>query len=253
MAANGKQGTSQAMEDIFGRVSAVLAAQDETREMIRSARDVADTAVRTAQRALSSLHTAQGALADATAPILALLPPVGEAIAAIEAACPDEPGAFYQYSDIWRNVLQQSAYVCVLLEFVNRDTLASSERVVEMLGADVRMPLEDYLWGVIHAINDLPRLAMNRVTVADYTTPKRCVVFAANVFEAFKQMSFSNSSRGNLRPKFDSLKYNLDKLEQTMYAIDCMSIHCLHSHVHRASAYLLVSLRHASGHPQVRY
>jgi predicted translin family RNA/ssDNA-binding protein len=202
------------IEEIFGRVGSVLSKQDETRERIRGVRDDADTAVRSATRALASLHIATADLQAPADKIVRTLPPVGAAIAAVEAACPDEPGAFYQYHDIWRDSLQNAVYVCVVLDFIRTDTLASNDRVVELLGASVRIPLEDYLWGVCHAISELPRLAMNRVTIGDYSTPKRCAIFSANIFEAFKQLNFRNDF---LRKKYDGMKYDVKRIEEIMY------------------------------------
>jgi predicted translin family RNA/ssDNA-binding protein len=203
-----------AIEAIFGRVGTVLSRQDETRERIRDVRDSADAAVRASTRALASLHMATADLLAVANTVAKTLPAVGAAIAAVEAACPDEPGSFYQYHDIWRESLQHAVYVCTVLEFVRTDSLASNERVVELLGASVRVPLEDYLWGVCHAVSELPRLAMNRVTIGDYATPKRCAVFSANVFEAFKQLNFRNDF---LRKKYDGMKYDVKRIEEIMY------------------------------------
>lgn len=201
------------LEATFAEVSAVLSAQDETREKIRAVRDTADIEVRRAIRALSSLHFSMD-IKPAAEAALAKLGSVGSALKAVEDACPAEPGAFFQFHDIWRNGLQQAAYVAVVLEFVLTDNLATQERVVEMLGGDVRLPLEDYLWGVCHAVSELPRLAMNRVTLGDYETPRRNAQFAANVFDAFLQCNFRNDF---LRKKYDGMKYEVKKLEELIY------------------------------------
>lgn len=217
MATMGNAGASaaqqKALEATFAEVTAVLTAQDETRDRIRAVRDVADTEVRRAVRALAALHLAPD-MAGAAAAAAEKLSACGAALKAVEDACPDEPGALFQYHDIWRGALQQAAYACVLLEFVAAGGLAGRERVVSMLGADLRLPLEDYLWAVCHAVSELPRLAMNRVTLGDYVTPKRNAQFAANVFDAFLQCNFRNDF---LRKKFDGMKYEVKKLEELIY------------------------------------
>jgi predicted translin family RNA/ssDNA-binding protein len=201
------------LEATCAEVTAVLSAQDETRDRIRGVRDVAEVEVRRVVRALAGLHLAPCMKTAATA-AMETVSACGKALKDVENACPDEPGAFFQYHDIWRNVLQQSAYACVLLEFVVTDGLASKDRVVEMLGAAVRLPLEDYLWAVCQAVSDLPRMAMNRVTLGDYATPRRNAQFAANVFDAFLQCNFRNDF---LRKKFDGMKYEVKKLEELIY------------------------------------
>lgn len=201
------------LESTCAEVSATLSTQNETRDRIRAVRDIADVEVRQSTRALASLHLAPCMKTSAT-DALKKVRACGAALKAVEDACPDEPGAFFQYHDIWKNTLQHSAYACVLLEFILTENLASKERVVELLGAEVRLPLEDYLWGVCQAVSDLPRMAMNRVTLGDYATPRRNAQFAANVFDAFLQCNFRNDF---LRKKFDGMKYEVKKLEELIY------------------------------------
>lgn len=202
------------MEQIFERLGAVLSSQDETRERLRNVRDIADTKVRVAQRALASLHLTKDGLIPGATAILPLLTDIGEAISDVEKMLPEDAGAFYQYNDIWRNTLQQSTFVCVVVEFLINNDLASHAKVLERFGGNVRLPLEDYLWGVCHAVSELPRLAMNRVTYGDYRTPQQCALFTANVFEAFKQLNFRNDF---LRKKYDGMKYDVKRIEEIMY------------------------------------
>lgn len=201
------------LETTCAEVSATLTAQNETRDRIRAVRDVADVEVRQATRALSSLHLAP-CMKIAATEAMKKVRACGAAIKAVEDACPDEPGAFFRYHDIWRTTLQHCAYAGVLLEFILTENLASKERVIELFGAEVTLPLEDYLWGVCQAVSDLPRLAMNRVTLGDYATPRRNAQFAANVFDAFLQCNFRNDF---LRKKFDGMKYEVKKLEELIY------------------------------------
>lgn len=201
------------LEKTCAEVSATLTAQNETRDRIRAVCDVADVEVRQSTRVLTSLHLAP-CMKTAANEGMTRVRACGTALKAVEDACPNEPGAFYRYHDIWKNTLQHCAYACVLLEFVLTENLASKERVIEMLGAEVTLPLEDYLWGVCQAVSDLPRMAMNRVTLGDYATPRRNAQFAANVFDAFLQCNFRNDF---LRKKFDGMKYEVKKLEELIY------------------------------------
>lgn len=201
------------LEATCSEVSATLTAQNETRDRIRAVRDTADVEVRQSTRALTSLHLAP-CMRTAAHEAMKKVRACGAALKAVEDACPDEPGAFFRYHDIWKNTLQHCAYACVLLEFILTENLASKERVIEMFGAEVTLPLEDYLWGVCQAVSDLPRMAMNRVTLGDYTTPRRNAQFAANVFDAFLQCNFRNDF---LRKKFDGMKYEVKKLEELIY------------------------------------
>lgn len=213
-AEKGQHSAEKTVEEIFADIDHELSAQDEIRDKIRSVRDEADAHVRFAQRSLASIHTILGDLSVAAQHLCSLLPPIGQAITAVERSCPDQPGSYYKYHDLWRNVLQQAVYISVFLEFIHKNELARPDRIQELLDAKVQLPLEDYLWGVCHAIAELPRLAMNRVTVGDYLTPKKCAVFGANIFEAFKQINFRNDF---LRKKYDGMKYDVKRIEEIIY------------------------------------
>lgn len=201
------------MDEVFQALNVTFSAQDATRETLRQHRDEADVAVRAAQRALAALHTDEDIRAAAAAARKAMAE-AGPFLLAIEKALPDEPGAFHRYHDIWRNSLQTAALVAVVVQFIENDTLSDMEKVVGMLGAKIRLPLEDFLMGVCNAISEMARLSMNRVTMGDYVTPRRCATFANNVFEAFKQLNLRNDF---LRKRYDGMKYDVKRMEEIMY------------------------------------
>lgn len=201
------------MDEIFASLSDTFSKQENIRDLLRERRDVAEGRVRTAQRMSSAFHTAPD-ITDAVKGTRAALQTSGEALQKLEECLPDEAGAFYRYHDIWRNTLQNVAHVAVLVEFVENDTLADVDGVVQLLGAKVQLPLEDYLIAVCNAVSELARLCMNRVTVGDFDTPRRCAAFANNVFEAFKQLNFRNDF---LRKRYDGMKYDVKRIEEIMY------------------------------------
>jgi len=75
---------------------------------------------------------------------------------------------------------------------------------------------EDYLHGVITVINELSRLAVNRVTLGDFEAPLRISVFAKEVFTGFSMLNLKNDL---LRRRFDSLKYDIKKIEEVVYDV----------------------------------
>jgi len=75
---------------------------------------------------------------------------------------------------------------------------------------------EDYLHGVITAINELSRLAVNAVTLGDFEAPLRISVFAKEVFTGFSMLNLKNDQ---LRRRFDSLKYDIKKIEEVVYDV----------------------------------
>jgi predicted translin family RNA/ssDNA-binding protein len=75
---------------------------------------------------------------------------------------------------------------------------------------------EDYLHGVITVINELSRLAVNAVTLGDFEAPLRISAFAKEVFTGFSMLNLKNDP---LRRRFDSLKYDIKKIEEVVYDV----------------------------------
>lgn len=201
------------MEQIFTTLSGTFTAQDATRDALRARREQTDAAVRAVQRALAEIHTASD-LSVAAGGIHGPLAKLGPLVLAIEKALPDDPGAFYRYSDLWRVVLQTCAMVAVVAVFIEDDRLASVADVQKLVGADIRLPVEDYLVGVCNTMPELARLSMNRVIRNDYVTPGRCARFANDVSEGFKQLNLRNDF---LRKRYDGIKYDVKRMQEIMY------------------------------------
>lgn len=201
------------MDPTFGAIRDALSLQESTREKIKQCREAADVQIRVAQKAIADMLVEDDLhlVADKA---LKELKATGPLILEIEKALPDEPGSFFRYSDIWNFVLQNCATVAVLITFIKEDTLANKETVVEMTGADIRLPVESYLIGVCNVMPELSRLSMNRVIKCDYETPRRCASFANNISEGFKQLNLRNDF---LRKRYDGIKYDVKRLEEIMY------------------------------------
>jgi predicted translin family RNA/ssDNA-binding protein len=110
----------------------------------------------------------------------------------------------------------------VLYRFLTDGALASLPSVAEQLGIrdewKDRFSLvpEDYLHGVITVINELSRLAVNAVTLGDFEAPLRISAFAKEVFTGFSMLNLKNEP---LRRRFDSLKYDIKKIEEVVYDV----------------------------------
>lgn len=198
---------------VFETLRETFTQQQTIRDSLRDRREEAETFIRAAQHALVALHTADD-LRNACKPICAHLLQCGPAILRIEAVLPDQPGAFFRYSDSWLQTRQNVVMVCVMLAFITEDRLADVQHVCQLIGGEIRLPLEDFLIGVCNAVSDLVRLSMNRVIKKDYETPKRCALFATWVFDSFKELNFRNDF---LRKRYDGVKYDVKRLEEIVY------------------------------------
>ena len=204
---------SDNVSKIFESVQASMQGDEKIRESIRAARDIAEPKVREAHRSLGSLNSATD-LQQAAKLSVAMLKEVGPLILAMEKELPDGPGGFHRFFDLWRYLLQLISTCAVVLEFVTNDNLADVAKVKEMVGADIKLPVEEYLSGVTKAVSELNRLCMNRVIKSDFAMSQRCLTFGSNVFEGFKLLNLKND---HLRKNFDGMKYDIKKMEEIVY------------------------------------
>ncbi|KAF6003947.1 hypothetical protein F1559_004275 [Cyanidiococcus yangmingshanensis] len=99
--------------------------------------------------------------------------------------------------------------------------LVTKEQVLAMLVEDtvpdqsgLRLDLEEYLLGLCAGIQELTRLAANRVVLGDYKTPGNIATFCNQVYAGFRLLNFRNDS---LRRSYDALKYALQRLDGIQY------------------------------------
>jgi len=75
---------------------------------------------------------------------------------------------------------------------------------------------EEYLCGVISLCHELNRYAVGRATVADSASVALCNDLVSDFFQKFLAFDFRN---GNLRRRYDSLKYCVRRLESLLYEL----------------------------------
>ncbi|KAE8886639.1 hypothetical protein PF005_g12906 [Phytophthora fragariae] len=78
----------------------------------------------------------------------------------------------------------------------------------------------EYLGGVIDFTGELMRYAVVKATARDVEEVKRCKAMVEAISGELIQFDFRN---GPLRRKFDSVKYNLRKLENTLYELSLVT------------------------------
>lgn len=150
-------------------------------------------------------------------------PLFGDARAVIAdlARCVPE-GQYYRWCDIWSWAMRNLVFAACLSFYLGTGHLLSKEDTERVLGVDAlpndRMMLatEEYLHGLISMANELPRLAVNAVTVGDYAAPVRISVFVKQLHSAFQVLNLKNDA---LRKRFDGMKYDVKRIEEIIYDI----------------------------------
>jgi len=135
-------------------------------------------------------------------------------------------GQYYRYHFMYNQTIQRFVYQAALTHFLKTETLLSFEESAKMLGihspedksrskSDVfHLDLEDYLAGLIQMSNELSRFVVNSVTHGDYERPARIAAFMNDINSGFRLLNLKNDM---LRKKFDSLKYDMKKVEEVVY------------------------------------
>ncbi|PWN28254.1 Translin [Jaminaea rosea] len=133
---------------------------------------------------------------------------------------------FYKWNDCWSFSLQRSSYCACLAYWLTTGRLITKEQAAQLLGLDAqsspenvgRMELttEEYLHSLISMINDFSRLAVNAVTMADFATPLRLSEFVKELHAGFGVLNLKNDS---LRKRFDSIKYDVKRVEEIVYDV----------------------------------
>lgn len=81
---------------------------------------------------------------------------------------------------------------------------------------EMRVTVEEYLGGLADLTGELGRMAVVKATAREEKTVKAIKDFTEELFGQFVRLDFRN---GELRRKYDSMKYNLQKMERVLYEL----------------------------------
>ncbi|KAF7288568.1 hypothetical protein HMN09_01385900 [Mycena chlorophos] len=206
------------------------------RQKIREQVKELDKKVRLIVGILGKIHSTPP---NSMQPLLATVDPVllscHEHIAAIANAIP--PDQYWRWKDMWSNDIRSLVFAVALMEYLKTRSLISLEKSAELLGIQdewkdrIILPVEDYLLGLINMVNELSRFAVNAVTLGDFEEPMRISTFVKDIFSGFTMVGAAlsrallqkiyllqlNLKNDLLRRKFDTLKYDLKKIEEGKY------------------------------------
>ena len=127
---------------------------------------------------------------------------------------------FYKWMDVWSGCMKGSVFVVLLVFYVVTGRLLSKEAVAHVLGIDnlpanrMCLTTDEYLHGMISLVNELPRLSMYLVIKGNYNAPERIASNVNQIHSTFKELNLKNDS---LRKRFDSIKYDVKRLEEILY------------------------------------
>ncbi|KAJ7459855.1 Translin [Mycena latifolia] len=180
-----------------------------------------DKKVRIIVGILGKIHSTPTAsmpeLLDSVSPVLLSCQEITTSIADVI-----PPDQFWRWKDMWCNSMRAAVFASALIEYLRDGSLLSLPRASELLGIQEEwkdrfsLPVEDYLHGLISMVNELSRYAVNAVTLGNFEEPMRISTFVKDIFSGFTMLNLKNDT---LRRRFDSLKYDLKKIEEVVYDV----------------------------------
>ena len=121
----------------------------------------------------------------------------------------------YRYHHIWNRHLQSHLFAHLLIGFMVERRLVTYAEVIELLDLAAELvDIEDYLHACISLCNELARLSMTAVIHAEYGQPQEILTFITELFVQFQGLNLKNDS---LRRRYDSMKYDVKKVEEVVY------------------------------------
>lgn len=201
----------------FSAFSEKLERDGAVRERVKEAVAKVGERARAADFALQRVHSLT-ADREATRAVLAdvrgMMAELQPLWAATHEAYAGEPAE--KYSGMWRQTAAGLAGTAALLHYLEEGALLSHEQCAAAVGMGAALDLETYLMGVCAVPKELARLAVNAVTAGSYGVPAEAAAFVADLYSGFRLLNLRN---GDLRRKYDAIKYSLERLEQIKYDV----------------------------------
>ena len=190
-------------EGDFEALREAMTTYDEQRDtVIKRARDI----TKASKVAIYCLHRGEIDKADAQ---IATAAAVADELLPIVSANPPLRGGSYSGG------LEEYAEAVVFAHFIKHGAVPPSTH------PDLaRCDRDEYLGGVLDFTGELNRFCVAKATVRDVTAVNKCREIVDSLMGIFLKFDFRN---GALRKKYDSLKYTLKKVENTLYEMSLTS------------------------------
>ncbi|KAJ3452948.1 translin [Anaeramoeba flamelloides] len=130
---------------------------------------------------------------------------------------------FYRYNYSFAFSYRDTVRYLALITFLKEGRLITKEEILETIldpttkkNGKGRIDVQDYLLGLTFLSNELSRFCVNSMRSQNFEICKQINTFLNELNGGFKLLNFKNNT---LRRRYDSLKYDLKKVEEVMYDI----------------------------------
>ncbi|ORZ40605.1 Translin [Catenaria anguillulae PL171] len=218
---------SQPPESLFASLQQVMDSESDVRDDLRTQVRVLERVLRSLQTALANIHMDVAEIkAVATGPTVEhQFAAAKQEIAKLKALVPD--AQFFRFYPMFSGPLQTACYLVALKVYLETEELVAATHVAEVLGVPIEatsntsitgfhIPMEDFLFALALLPSELSRLAINSAAQRDFQRPARLLNFLQRLHGGFQLLNLKND---NLRRKYDSIKYDIKRVEEVVYNI----------------------------------
>ncbi|KAJ5601703.1 hypothetical protein N7510_011237 [Penicillium lagena] len=217
-------------EDLQTKIDEETSVRDELHEIVQTlARKGRSTQAVLARAHSTPADQLKPVLDNVTTEILAQK----QEVARLNAVANKHP--FYKYNGVWSRELQNLVTSIELCSWLGglQEYKAGSFMTIEEVGKFLDIPvnlkeqdafhltIEEYLLALIAMVEELSRLAVNSVTLGDYTRPLQIANFIKDLFAGFQLLNLKNDI---LRKRSDGIKYSLKKVEDVVYDLSLRNL-----------------------------
>jgi hypothetical protein len=216
------------MESIFSALSSQLEVAGTMVESVRDNTKQAQDALRVATFQLQRLHVigdmkqwAVSAQATQDALVKAVVPMWATVYARLAESNPENVVSVVasKYRNMFKSLLVNLTEALAYTWWLINGTLITPEGVSGLMELEssklgLTLDVEEYLTGVAALPKQLTRLAVTCVRNGDYEQVNTISVFMNQVNAGFRLLNLRNDG---LRRKFDSIKYDIAKIEDVLY------------------------------------
>ncbi|CAO1305938.1 unnamed protein product [Diamesa serratosioi] len=203
---------------MFAKFNVYLDSEQEIREKIREIMRQIDAESKEAISALQVIHVDISGVSKACQDARAVFAKCNLLYKKLNEIVPQ--GQYYRYFDHWNFITQRLVFLIALVIYLEAGFLVQRDTAAEILGIATKqqdgffLDLETFLMGVLQMVSELSRFAINSVTMGDYSRVLSLQKFVADLNSGFRLLNLKND---NLRKRFDSLKYDVKKIEEIVY------------------------------------
>jgi len=209
---------AESVYEVFSEYGDYLVAESATKEKLHEAVKAVEKESRKMYNVIQYIHRPGADIPKIVEKCEAMFSDIHSALKILDEAIPAE--SYWRYQNVWNHTISWTSFLGSLILYLKTDSLPEMPQVTEIIGLkkgqmkSLRLDIEEYLLGLCQLCNELSRLAVNSVTSEDYQRPVRIKNFMNALYTGFRMLNLKND---NLRKRFDSIKYDLKKVEEVVY------------------------------------